>query len=127
MVVDDDEDTCEALRLLLESEGFEVLTALNAPEALSKLREENVDLVLIDILMPGKSGRDLAAEIRRNPELRNLKLVFLTVVPMHKIEKKELRNLAISEYITKPFENENLIRCVRKITGGSLGTPGFER
>jgi two-component system phosphate regulon response regulator PhoB len=117
MVVDDEADLCETLKLLLEGKGFKVLTALSGPEALRKLRKEQVDLVLIDFLMPGMSGRELAEAIRKDPALRDLKLAFLTVASFGEVGTATLREFNILDYIQKPFDNEDLVRRVKKMVG----------
>jgi CheY-like chemotaxis protein len=117
MVVDDEADLCETLKLLLEGKGFKVLTALSGPEALRKLKKERVDLVLIDFLMPEMSGRELAEAIRKDPALRDLKLAFLTVATFGEIGTATLREFNILDYIQKPFDNEDLVRRVKKMVG----------
>jgi DNA-binding response OmpR family regulator len=115
MIVDDEPDTRFAVRTLLEKHGFEVIEASGGEEALKKLRENPVDLVVIDFLMPGMSGRVLAEEIRKDPKLKNLKLVFLTVATLGEVGKKELKKLKIDAYIPKPFENGEFVRRIREI------------
>jgi DNA-binding response OmpR family regulator len=115
MIVDDEPDTRFAVRTLLEKHGFEVIEASGGEEALKKLRENPVDLVVIDFLMPGMSGRVLAEEIRKDPKLKNLKLVFLTVATLGEVGKKELKKLKIDAYIPKPYENGEFVGRIREI------------
>jgi CheY-like chemotaxis protein len=117
MIVDDEPDLCETVKLLLEGEGFKVVTALSGAEALQKLRKERVDLVLIDYLMPEMSGVGLANKIREDPELKGLKLAFLTVVAFSEKGKQEMRRLKILDHIQKPFDNVDLVRRVRRMVG----------
>lgn len=117
MVVDDEPDLCETVKLLLEGKGFETVTALSGAEALKKLRKEPVDLVLIDFFMPGMTGRGLADEIRKDPKLKKLKLAFLTVALFGEVGREDLQKLGILEYIQKPFDNEDLVRRVKKMVG----------
>jgi len=118
MVVDDEPDLCETVKLLLEGKGFETVTALSGAEALKKLRREPVDLVLIDFFMPGMTGRGLADEIRKDPKLKKLKLAFLTVALFGEVGREDLQKLGILEYIQKPFDNEDLVRRVKKMVSG---------
>lgn len=117
MIVDDEPPIREATKFILEAEGFEVLTAPDGPEALDELRKENVDLVLIDFFMPKMTGRDLADKIRANPELKDLKLAFLTVASFGEVGRDDLRKLGVLDYIQKPFDNEDLVRRVKKMVG----------
>jgi len=117
MVVDDEPDLCETVKLLLEGKGFETVAAQSGAEALKKLKEERVDLVLIDFFMPEMTGRALAAEIRADQKLKDLKLAFLTVALFGEVGEEDLRELGILDYIQKPFDNEDLVRRVKKMVG----------
>ena len=117
MIVDDEADLCETVKLLLEGRGFEVVTALGGSEALEKLKKEKVDLALVDFFMPGMTGRDLADNIRADPKLKGLKLAFLTVASFGKVGLEDLRKLGVLDYIRKPFDNEDLVQRVKKIVG----------
>ncbi len=115
MIVDDEPNICEAVKITLEAEGFKVLTALNGPECLDKLKNELVDLILMDFFMPEMNGRELCSKIRKDPRLMSLPVVFLTVAQFGGIGKEKLRKLNIADYIAKPFDNEDLVRRVKKI------------
>ena len=117
MIVDDEPSICKAVKLILEAEGFEVLTAPDGPEALDQLRKEDVDLVLIDFFMPKMTGRDLADNIRADPKLKDLKLAFLTVASFGEVGRGDLRKLKVLDHVQKPFDNEDLVRRVKKIVG----------
>ncbi len=114
LVVDDEPNIRKALGLLLRSEGFEVDFAGDGEEALSKLKGPKPDLVLLDMFMPKLSGRATLEKIRANPKLADLKVIFLTVALFSEAGKKGLRGLGISDYVTKPFENNDLVARVRK-------------
>jgi len=117
MVVDDEPDLREAMQLLLESRGFEVVTAEGGAEALEQLGKEQVDLALIDYFMPEMTGRDLAEKIRADSALKDLKIAFLTVAVFGEVGKEDLTSLGALDYIQKPFDNEDLIQRVKKIVG----------
>lgn len=117
MVVDDEPDLCETVKLLLEGKGYEVVSALSGAEALKKLRKERADLVLIDFFMPEMTGRALVDEIRADPKLKDLKLAFLTVALFGEVGREDLQKLGILDYIQKPFDNEDLVRRVKKMVG----------
>jgi len=117
LVVDDQEDTCKLLKLTLQDSGYKVIIALSGEEALAKLKKQKVDLVLVDFFMPEMSGRKLCEEIRKDPKLKNLKLMFLTVAQYGEEGYKEMERLKISDCIIKPFENDDLIQRIKKIVG----------
>ena len=77
-MVDDDRDTALYLSVLLEDKGYEVRAAEDVPEALSQLEEFSADTVIMDVLMPGRSGLDLLVKLRSSPRWSNLMVIVVT-------------------------------------------------
>ncbi len=117
MIVDDEPHLVELVGAILETEGYEVIKCHDGREALEKLKNIKPDLVLLDMMMPGMSGREVCEQIRKNPKIKNLKVIFLTVARFSETGKKVLDGLKVSDYITKPFENEDLVKRVKKVIG----------
>ncbi len=117
MIVDDEESLIELVTAVLEQEGYEIITAMNGEEALEKLRTEKPDLILLDMMMPGMSGREICEKIRGDPKTKDLKIAFLTVAKFSEAGKGVLEKMNVLDYITKPFENQDLIRRVKKMVG----------
>lgn len=115
MIVDDEESLVELVKVLLEKEGYEVITAYSGKECLEKLKRVRPDLILLDLMMPEMSGREVLERIRENPETKDLKVAFLTVVHLSEIGKKVCEKLEVSDYITKPFDNKELVRRVKEL------------
>lgn len=115
LVVDDEDSIRELLTALLEENGYTVDTAKDGEEALLKLRDQNPDLVLLDMMMPGMSGRELCEKIRSDPKTKNMKVAFLTVAKFSEIGKEALDKMHVLDYITKPFDNEDLLGRIKKI------------
>ncbi len=115
MVVDDEAPIREAMKAMFEAEGLKVLTAASGPECLEKLKNEQVDLVLLDFFMPGMNGREVLEKIREDPTLKFLKVAIRTVAQFGEVGKKKLRKLNIADYIAKPFDNSDLIRRVKRL------------
>src|SRR5438270_11954148 len=78
LVVDDKIDTVLLLRELLTSRGYRVLSAGDAEEALSIIHDERPDLILLDVIMPGKSGYDLCRELKTDPNTRLIPIIMIT-------------------------------------------------
>lgn len=117
LIVDDDEDLRANLAELFESEGFETETAANASEALQKLGRGDVDLLLSDLRMPGRSGVELVEEARaKHPTIR---AVLMTAFGDGYTEIESVRRGAIG-YLKKPFEVDEVVDLVRTI----LSLPG---
>ncbi|MCD6590868.1 MAG: response regulator [Candidatus Aenigmarchaeota archaeon] len=117
MVVDDEESLIELVKAVLEEEGYRVITAMNGEEALEKLKTVKPDLILLDMMMPGMSGREVCERIRKDPKTKNLKIAFLTVAKFSEAGKDILKKMNVLDYITKPFDNDDLVRRVKKIIG----------
>lgn len=115
MVVDDSYVLLKTVKEALESSGFHVITAQSGEEALRKLKEAKVDLALLDIIMPSMSGLDLTTKIKEDKKFKNLKIAFLTILNFSENQKKSLKKYNILDYIQKPFDNEDLIRRVKKM------------
>jgi len=117
MVVDDEESLVELVSAILEREKYEVIKAADGQQCLDKLKSVKPDLILLDMMMPGMSGREVCEKIRKNPKTKNLKVAFLTVAKFSETGKDILVRMNVLDYITKPFDNDDLVRRVKKIVG----------
>ncbi len=99
LVCDDEIDIVTALRIYLESDGYQVLCAYDGLEALSIMEKEDVQLVLLDIMMPGMNGIETMARIR---EKSNVPIIFLTAKSQD-TDKILGLTLGADDYVTKPF------------------------
>jgi two-component system response regulator VicR len=117
MVVDDGESLLILVKAVLESEGFNVITASSGQECLEKLKNQKPDLILMDMMMPGMSGRETTEKIRADPKTKKLKVAFLTVARFSETGKSVLKEMNVIDYITKPFDNKEFVKRVKKIVG----------
>ncbi len=109
LIVDDEADIVNALKIYLSSEGYELYTALSGKEALSIIENNDIHLVLLDIMMPGMDGLTLTARIR---ETRNIPIILLTA-KSEESDKVLGLNMGADDYITKPFHPAEVIARVR--------------
>jgi CheY-like chemotaxis protein len=114
MVVDDEPSLRELVQAVLEAAGLEVITVESGKKCLEKLKTVKPDLVLMDMMMPGISGRETTEEIRKNSKTKTQKIIFLTVAQFSEVGKQALKDLKVLDYISKPFDNEDLISRVKK-------------
>ena len=114
MVVDDEPNIIELVTAVLETEGYEVIAASSGKECLNMLKGVRPDLILLDMMMPGMSGRETCEKIRANPKTKDLKVVFLTVVRFSEVGKDILGKMDVVDYITKTFDNKELVNRVKK-------------
>jgi len=119
MTVDNEPDTVALVKLILEEAGYEVITATSGRECLEKLKEEKVDLILLDIMMSDLSGWDVYEKIKKQGI--KVKIAFLTILECSPDRIAEFLGVSpegiadVVDYITKPFSPEDLIRRVKKI------------
>jgi DNA-binding NtrC family response regulator len=112
LVVDDTPDTIELLQRNLESQGYQVLTAPDANEAIKILETTAIDLVITDLKMPGASGIDLIRHIREN--FRDIEVMMITGYPTIESAVKAVKAGA-EEYLTKPFTDIELFSAVKQV------------
>ena len=109
LICDDEKDIVSALRIYLEAEGYETLSAANGKEALALLAENTVHLVLLDIMMPEMDGISALSRIR---ELSNVPVILLTA-KSEDTDKVLGLNVGADDYITKPFNPVEMLARVR--------------
>ena len=121
LVVDDDPDIFEALTMVLESRGYQMIGARDGIEGLACLKAEKPDLMILDLLMPKMDGFAVLKELR-NPrwsEFRDIPILVLTAVreeaSSRRYELETGLELGANDYVEKPFSPEVLLRRVEKI------------
>ena len=102
LIIDDDAVSRELTREILQSPALQVLEASNGSDALKVLAESKPDLVLLDIRMPFNDGYDIIRDIRKNPNLRSMRVVAFTASAMHGEREKALA-AGFDEFLTKPI------------------------
>ena len=107
LVVDDDPQVRQILKEFIELEGHRVLEAADATFARRAMAQESVDLVFLDILMPGESGTTLCHSIKDDPECRDIKVVLLTGFDGERSWQKGLRSGA-DIFLVKPVNRERI-------------------
>lgn len=116
LLVDDDIDFVESTKIVLESKPYEVIVAHEGDEALRKAREENPDLILLDVIMPVKDGFTAAEQFKKDPQLSNIPVIMLTSYSSRKgetsIPLSRGFQLEIEDYVEKPISPEDLLNKV---------------
>ncbi|MGQ0622307.1 MAG: hybrid sensor histidine kinase/response regulator [Panacagrimonas sp.] len=112
MVVDDERSGAEALGILLEQAGYEILSAHSGHEALARAAQTPPDLVLLDVMMPGMDGFETCQRLHRLPGLADLPVIFLTGSTERSAIARAFNTGAL-DYVTKPFLLEELLARVK--------------
>ncbi len=109
LVVEDEADACEALATALSSEGFGVTTARNGWEAFDVLgRTPNVDVIVLDLVMPGMNGWDLLEVLKQDSTLSQIPVVVLTAQDAARVPEADA-------FVVKPYDIEQLLEVVRNV------------
>jgi class 3 adenylate cyclase/CheY-like chemotaxis protein len=114
LVVDDNPTNLEVLRVRLNSQGYEVVTAVDGEDALVRARELDPDLVLLDVMMPKLDGISVLKELKRDATLRFIPVILVTA----KADTRDIVNgleAGGDDYLTKPFEQAALVARVRSL------------
>src|SRR5580704_17800228 len=113
LIVDDTPVNLKLTRILLVNEGYKVMTAASAEEALELLRSYHPQLILADIQLPGIDGLELTRRIKKNEETRDITVVALTAFAMKGDEQKAVE-AGCDGYITKPIDTRSLGARIRE-------------
>ncbi len=111
LIIDDEKDFVGLLKEKFELEGYEVLTAFDGEEALTKTRELLPDIIICDVRMPKKDGFEVLKELKKAPSFRTPFIMLTAVNDFEKI--KEAYNFDADFYVTKPVELKKLLKNVR--------------
>lgn len=117
LVVDDDPSIRTLLTVNLSAEGYDVVTAVNGVEALSKLTADTADLLILDIMMPQKDGWEVCKAIRDRENDQHLKIIMLTARDTLRDKMVGKNLLGADEYVTKPFDIDGLMGLVARMMG----------
>jgi len=118
LVIDDDPDFCEVMRLALQSDGFDVRCAADGTQGLSFMREDKPDLVFLDVMMAHPTeGVDVSEAMMEDPELRNIPVVMLTAI----VDSEYVghfptdRYLHVNQFLTKPTALADILKIANRV------------
>ena len=116
LIADDEPNIVTALEFLLARAGYEVRAARNGDEALQAMAQDPADLVLLDIMMPVKSGYEVCKRIREEPRWRHVKVVMLSAKGRDAEVSRGI-DVGADLYVTKPFSTRELMDSIRALLG----------
>lgn len=114
LIVEDESSLAEPLAFLLRREGFHSTIAPDGATALAEVNRGGVDIVLLDLMLPGMSGNDVCKQIRRNPDTAELPVIMVTARDTE-IDKVLGLELGADDYVTKPYSSRELIARIRAV------------
>lgn len=118
LLVDDDPDFLEATRQILVANRYDVITAKDGEEGVAKAKYESPDLIVLDVIMPGKDGYSVCYELRKMEQTRPIPVIMLTAIGQQLSKPEYAMDMAIDhladDYIDKPVDTQTLIRKIEK-------------
>lgn len=116
LLIEDEPNIIEAISFLLSRDGFTVHVHQDGASAMERVRAGVPDLVILDVMLPGRSGFDILHDIRADPALAALPVLVLTA--RGQVRDRELAaRLGASQYMTKPFSNDDIRDSVKALVG----------
>jgi two-component system alkaline phosphatase synthesis response regulator PhoP len=119
LLVDDDADFVEAIKLILESKSYDVILAYDGKEGLKKVQTEEPNLIILDVMMPEMDGYQVCAKLKADPKYRQIPILLLTAVgesiPTTSYTKEMGMKIEADDYIPKPVEPMEIVERVEKL------------
>ena len=117
LIVDDEKKLVDMIKEQLEGWHFEVIYAYNGLQGLKKAREENPDVLLLDLVLPDMDGYEVCSRLKADPVTKNIPVVIMTGGGVEDIARNEPEILA-EAYLGKPFKFEELHNLIKNLSGG---------
>ena len=114
LLVDDEPNILVPIEFLMKQQGYEVRKAFSGQEALDTLSGFIADVVVLDVMMPGMDGFEVAKRIREHPDLQNTRILFLTARGSE-ADRDKGYSTGGEVYLTKPFDNDDLVQVVAEV------------
>ncbi|MEV5368297.1 response regulator [Streptomyces albogriseolus] len=125
LVVDDNKVIRQLIRVNLELEGIEVVTAADGAECLEVVHQVRPDLITLDVVMPRLDGLRTAGRLRSDPRTAGIPLVIVSACTQHEVDSG--LDVGVDAFLAKPFEPQELVRVVQSLVSSSIGSAGRVR
>ena len=114
LLIEDEPNIIEAVSFILSRDGWDVKTHSNGHDAIDAVRARAPDLVILDVMLPGKSGMDILRELRESDGLRDLPVLMLTARGQSR-DREMAEKAGVNRFMTKPFSNAEVLTAVRDL------------
>lgn len=111
LIIDDDEGIVDALSLILKDEGYTVGTSLKGTEAIKKVKDYKPKVILLDMLLSGKDGRDICRQLKTDPQTMKTPILMISA---HPSASQEAMKVGADAFLAKPFDTADLLKVVKK-------------
>lgn len=123
VLVEDEPNIVEAISFILSRDGWAVTPHANGETAVETVRAVQPDVVVLDVMLPGRSGYDILRDLRTDPALAALPVLMLTARGQKK-DRELADSLGVTRFMTKPFSNAEVLAVLNEITGVTTGGEG---
>ncbi len=116
LLIEDEPNIIEAIRFILSRDGWRVDTHSDGKSAVEAVRERSPDLIILDVMLPNRSGYDILNDLRGAEETHDVPVLMLTARGQKK-DRELAERLGASRFMTKPFSNREILETVRELAG----------
>ncbi len=114
LLIEDEPNIIEAIRFILSRDGWSVYTHSDGQTAFDKVLQTRPDVIILDVMLPGKSGFDILRDIRADASTADLPVLMLTAKGQTK-DRELATQIGVSQFMTKPFSNTDILASVREL------------
>ena len=116
LIIDHDPDVRTLMNVLMRKQGYEVETACNREDALSKLESSSPSVILLDVLLSGSDGREFCREIKANDRMKGVPVIMVSA---HPGAAENIKSYGADDFVSKPINSENLVEKISHLVNGS--------
>ena len=117
LLIEDEPNIIEAIRFILSRDGWQVDTHSNGADAVEMVQQKSPDVLILDVMLPGRSGYDILRDLRELPETAQLPVLMLTARGQTK-DRELAERAGVSCFLAKPFSNSEMLDTVRQLAQG---------
>lgn len=114
LLIEDEPNIIEAIRFILSRDGWHVDTHSNGADAVNVIQAKRPDVLILDVMLPGRSGFDILRDLRDTPETRTLPVLMLTARGQSR-DRDMAERAGVNRFMTKPFSNADVLEAVRSL------------
>lgn len=122
LIADDSSNTRGILRFMLQNQGFELVEADNGEDALAKVASSRPDIIILDGMMPRKSGFEACRELKENPKTASIPVILLTAIAQVEPNRDWAKESPADKFMAKPFQMRDLMGAIESLLGISLAS-----
>ena len=115
LLIEDEPNIIEAINFILTRDGFDVSTHSNGHDAVDAVRAKAPDMLILDVMLPGRSGYELLEDLRADAQFETLPVLMLTARGRER-DRENAAKAGASRFMTKPFSNADVLEAVRELT-----------